>query len=189
MQRTILLIATGALLAVGCNSKPTATSSEAESPAPATADAGASKAFKDRASNAVPAGISSTGTTAKTAKPATKRAPFPPATAAVPGAETSDQAGTENTDATKQAEIRPEDIPLEGDQILVAPKFLGALLPGIDLDKIERTEPLDITSLLTTRGVEITNYQQLVEMGVTNYQILRAQKPVNAKAGTTTTAQ
>jgi hypothetical protein len=61
-----------------------------------------------------------------------------------------------------------------GDEILLEPKHLKALLPDFDWDKLERKEPLSVRSLLEKDGVQITNISQLREIGLTNYVIQRA---------------
>ena len=86
------------------------------------------------------------------------------------------------TASTNTPPVNPDDLPQEGDQIWVPIKLLGVLLPGVNLDAITRTEPMDVKSLLDQKGIVVTNYQQLIEMGITNYQIVRAQKPITAKA-------
>jgi hypothetical protein len=72
--------------------------------------------------------------------------------------------------------LQDKDIPLEGDEIFIEPKFLAALLPDIDWTKLNRTEPIGIKNLLDQQKIVITNYQQLVSLGITNYSIRRAEK-------------
>jgi hypothetical protein len=83
-------------------------------------------------------------------------------------------------DPNELVAVRAEDIPEEGDEILVAPAMLGKLFPSANFDSIQRKEPINIKSVLDQQGITLTNYQQLVELGITNYQIVRAQQPVNA---------
>jgi hypothetical protein len=79
------------------------------------------------------------------------------------------------TDANLQT-IEEKDTPQEGDEILIEPKFLAALLPDIDWTKLNRTEPIGVKTLLDQQKIVITNYQQLVNLGITNYVIRRAEK-------------
>lgn len=83
------------------------------------------------------------------------------------------------TDA--EAEVDPADLPQEGDDILVEPKYLAALLPGFDWEKIERKEPISIKSILEQKGIVLSNYKQLVDLGLTNYVIRRNPPPAPAE--------
>ena len=74
-----------------------------------------------------------------------------------------------------------EDTPLPGDQIMVDVSVLTNLFPGLSLEQVTRTQPLAIGDLLKQRGVEITTYQQLREMGITNYTIIRAPQAEQAQ--------
>ena len=69
------------------------------------------------------------------------------------------------------------NVPREGDEILIDPKFLGKLLPQYDWSKLERKEPLAVRALLEQQGIVLTNYQQLITLGVTNYVIQHGPRP------------
>ena len=74
--------------------------------------------------------------------------------------------------------LEDPNVPREGDEILIDPKFLSKLLPQFDWSKLERKEPLAVRALLEQQGIVLTNYQQLITLGVTNYVIQHAPKPV-----------
>ena len=71
-----------------------------------------------------------------------------------------------------QPAAKPEDIPQEGDNILIDQSVIGLLIPEFH----ERTNsgPYEISGWLASRGVLMTNYQQFNFLGITNYQIRRA---------------
>jgi|GEM_PF-1172099 len=68
------------------------------------------------------------------------------------------------------------DLPQEGDEIMVDPKFLAVLLPDIDWTKLNRTEPINIKGILESQNIVLTNYQELIGRGITNYVVRRARK-------------
>ena len=103
------------------------------------------------------------------------------AAAGITGAAGGNPAAAGQTGAIDEAtgaQAKPEDIPKEGDEILIPPEALGTILPGIDVSKLERKEPIAINNLLTNQGIAITNYQQLRDLGLTNFIIRR--KPETA---------
>lgn len=69
------------------------------------------------------------------------------------------------------------NIPQEGDEIFVDPKFLAKILPQFDWSKLERKEPIAVKALLDQQGIRLTNYQQLIELGVTNYVVKHGPRP------------
>ncbi|MBM3840829.1 MAG: hypothetical protein FJ398_23305 [Verrucomicrobia bacterium] len=73
--------------------------------------------------------------------------------------------------------VNDPNIPQEGDELYVDPKFLTKILPDIDWSKLQRKEPLNIKGLLEQQGFVLTNYQQLIELGITNYSVRHAPKP------------
>ena len=184
MRFVILIMVTGALLSAGCNSKTPPAQSRDESETERTADA--RPAFRNRAvtsqseTNQLTAATNTIASSTK--KRMTIQALVANQTAAVGASEQADENSTPETTATP---VRPEDIPQEGDEVLVPPQLLGALIPGANFESIQRKEPINAKSLLDSlfeqKGITLTNYQQLVEMGLTNYQIVRAQKPVTAE--------
>ena len=76
------------------------------------------------------------------------------------------------------ATVEDPNVPREGDEILIDPKFLGKLLPQFDWSKLERKEPLAVRALLEQQGIVLTNYQQLITLGVTNYVIQHRPRPL-----------
>jgi hypothetical protein len=62
----------------------------------------------------------------------------------------------------------------EGDEVLIDPKSMKQLVPDIDWEKLDRKEPIGVKALLEKDGIQITNIDQLKEMGLTNYIIRRA---------------
>jgi hypothetical protein len=182
-MRLILALISGAtILAAGCNSKPSQPQANEEPVAAAESRAQTKPLFRNRSAS-LP-GASNEIAIVKTPTPTTrKRSPFPlpvvqnnPVTAQeeqVAAADGSSDAVTEN--------VRPEDVPEEGDEILIPPKLLGKLLPGTNFDSVQREEPINVKSILDQQGIVLTNYQQLLEMGITNYQIVRAQQPAEGQ--------
>ncbi len=82
---------------------------------------------------------------------------------------------------SSQPAAKPEDLPQEGDNILIDQSVIGLLIPEFQ----ERTNsgPYEISGWLASRGVVLTNYQQFNFLGITNYQIRRAPpKPQNPPA-------
>lgn len=73
---------------------------------------------------------------------------------------------------TNQGEPRPDDVPQEGDNILIDQSVIGLLIPEFQ----DRTNagPYEVSGWLASRGVVLKNYQQLNYVGLTNYQIRRA---------------
>jgi hypothetical protein len=71
-----------------------------------------------------------------------------------------------------QENARPEDIPQEGDNILIDQSVIGLLIPEFQ----DRTNagPYEVSGWLSSKGVALKNYQQLNYVGLTNYQIRRA---------------
>lgn len=68
----------------------------------------------------------------------------------------------------------------EGDDILVEPRFLKELMPEFDWEKLERTAPLAVRSLIERDGTILTNVSQLADYGITNFVIQRAIPPPDA---------
>ncbi|MBI4658119.1 MAG: hypothetical protein HY735_04580 [Verrucomicrobia bacterium] len=70
---------------------------------------------------------------------------------------------------------RPEDVPMEGDNILIDQSVIGLLIAEFQ----DRTNggPYEVSGWLKSKGVVITNYQQLHYVGLTNFQIRRAAAP------------
>lgn len=96
---------------------------------------------------------------------------------------TASPAGLAGANPTGQAGINvtnvdDPNIPREGDEILIDPKFLAKLLPQFDWSKLERKEPLAVKALLEQQGIVLTNYQQLIGLGVTNYVIQHGPRPI-----------
>lgn len=83
-----------------------------------------------------------------------------------------------------QPVINEKDLPQEGDEVYVEPKFLAVLLPDIDWTKLDRTEPIAIQGLLGQQGIVLTNYQELISRGITNYVVRRASKPTTQEQKT-----
>ena len=179
MRFIAALVSGCALLAAGCNSKaPEPRADEEPSAQPRTS---AKPVFRQRAAAAP--GESNETVIAKAPAPTAKRRSAPIAARENPVVPQQEQAETgEDTPTETTAEnVRPEDIPQEGDEVLIPPRLLGKLLPGVNFDSVERQEPINVNSLLESQGIVFTNYQQLVEMGITNYQIIRASKPATAE--------
>jgi flagellar biosynthesis GTPase FlhF len=70
------------------------------------------------------------------------------------------------------------NIPQEGDELYVDPKFLAKILPEFDWSKLQRKEPVNVKGLLEQQGIVLTNYQQLIELGITNYSVRHAPKQI-----------
>lgn len=84
-------------------------------------------------------------------------------------------AGTAGTDGEKpKPAVADENTINEGDDILIDPKHLKALMPDFDWEKLGRKEPLSVRSLLEKDGIQLTNVAQLSEYGLTNWVIRRA---------------
>lgn len=179
MRNSLLLIFLTAALGLGCNSKTNQVREDApeqiveETKVPAgSAD---QRAFRDRLA------VQPTLTNAQAATVAQvrQRVPFRPPTPQNRASETAGIPADASADAEVSPEaekIRPEDIPEEGDEILIPPKLLGALIPGANFENIAREEPINIRDLLDQQGIVLTNYQQLIDLGITNYTIARAPK-------------
>ncbi|MBM3838330.1 MAG: hypothetical protein FJ398_10255 [Verrucomicrobia bacterium] len=73
---------------------------------------------------------------------------------------------------SSQGEPRPEDLPLEGDNILIDQSVIGLLIPEFQ----DRTNagPYEVSGWLASKGVVLKSYQQLNHVGLTNYQVRRA---------------
>ena len=73
---------------------------------------------------------------------------------------------------TSQGAARSEDLPQEGDNILIDQSVIGLLIPEFQ----DRTNagPYEVSGWLASKGVVLKNYQQLNYVGLTNYQIRRA---------------
>ncbi|MBI2948975.1 MAG: hypothetical protein HYY23_15145 [Verrucomicrobia bacterium] len=93
------------------------------------------------------------------------------AAAALAQARGAIQSGVLPTNATDP------NIPQDGDELYVDPKFLAKLLPEIDWSKLQRKEPVNVKGLLEQQGIVLTNYQQLIEFGITNYSVRHAPRP------------
>ena len=83
------------------------------------------------------------------------------------------------TGASDAASLPPKvdpDIPEEGDDIFIEPRYLRILMPeyGTNWDRFEKRPPISVTNLLKDRGIVITNYNQLRELGLTNFSIQKA---------------
>ncbi len=185
MRNILPLMFLSAALGLGCNSKtnqareeaPEQTAEETKLP-----DGGADqRAFRDRL------GVQPALTNAEAAKltQVRQRSPFRSPTLQNRASETAGipaEASPETEVAPEAENIRPEDIPEEGDEILIPPKLLGVLIPGANFDNIAREEPINIRDLLDQHGIVLTNYQQLIDLGITNYTIARAPKLQPEKA-------
>ncbi|MCI0533893.1 MAG: hypothetical protein L0Z50_01555 [Verrucomicrobiales bacterium] len=180
-MRIIVALTFGmALVLAGCNSKPSESEAVAEPGATSEPRQQAKAVFRDR--SALKAGSSNEVIASATPTPPAKARsllPRPTIQSGLVSAPPDEQ--PVESDASGEApveEVRPEDIPEEGDEILIPPKMLSLLLPGTNFDSVQREEPINVKSLLDQQGIVLTNYQQLVELGITNYQIVRAQRPV-----------
>jgi hypothetical protein len=89
-------------------------------------------------------------------------------------------ASAAGTDSIKEAAEREATLN-DGDEILVEPRALKAILPDMDWDKIERKEPLSVRTLLEKDGIQLTNVQQIRDLGITNFTIQRFQPPANSQ--------
>lgn len=166
------------VLTAGCNSKPSQPQAT-EEPVAAESSGNAKPVFRGRSAS-LPRPSNEVAIGKTPAANSRKRSPFPPtAIQSIPAPAQDEQIEAIDASADAVAEnVRPEDIPEEGDEILIPPKMLGKLIPGTNFDSVQREEPINVRSLLDQQGIMLTNYQQLVEMGITNYQIVRAQRPV-----------
>ncbi|MHC1770013.1 MAG: hypothetical protein AB9869_37985 [Verrucomicrobiia bacterium] len=108
------------------------------------------------------------------AAPAQGGLPPTPGGAMAPG-----QGGAQAGELTTEVAQEPGALN-EGDEILVEPKYLKALMPDFDWEKMERKEPLAIRSLLEKDGEILTNVAQLQEYGITNFVVRRAIPDTNA---------
>lgn len=165
-------------LGSGCNSKPnqardSVEEKTVEEATKVSTGVGVQTGFRDRLA------VQPTATNPAVARVilARKLPPIPQMTAKTAASqaqsETTD-ANAASTDAELAEKVRPEDLPEEGDEILVPPQLLGALIPGANFENVTRQEPINIKSLLEQQGIVLTNYQQLIELGITNYTIARA---------------
>lgn len=73
--------------------------------------------------------------------------------------------------------VADANVPQDGDEIFIDPKFLAKILPQIDWSKLERKEPVAIKGMLEQQGIILTNYQQLIDFGITNYTVRHGYKP------------
>lgn len=187
MNYLFSLILVGVVVSAGCRAKQSESTEEGAETRAASKSAKRSAdtpAFVGKSTAAQPGKSEAVSDTAP--KPATKRSPFEPLGQRTVG---SDGLAVEApvvepalAAGAGDAPINPDDLPQEGDQIMLPPQMLGLLLPGLNPETIKRAEPINIRHLLEDQNIQITNYQQLVRMGLTNYQIIRAQKPETAKA-------
>lgn len=76
-----------------------------------------------------------------------------------------------------QGDPRPEDIPQEGDQILIDQTVIGILIP--EFGTRTNSQQYEISGWLKSKGVLLKNYQQFNSLGITNFQIRRT--PPEAK--------
>jgi hypothetical protein len=190
MRFFVSVTACFALLAAGCGSKPSQAPVDSVTANDAASDAaGESKPVFRSRSDSLTATNNEVGRVRTPTAPTKRRssspsslAPFNPAPA-TEVTQVVEEPAIEEAAGDAIADIRPEDIPEEDDQIMISPKLLGKLIPGANFDSIQREEPINVKSLLDQRGIVLTNYQQLVEMGITNYQIIRAPRPDEAQAG------
>jgi hypothetical protein len=70
-----------------------------------------------------------------------------------------------------QYAYRPEDIPQEGDQILIDRSVIGLLIP--EFANATNTQQYEVSGWLKSKGVTVKNYQQLNALGISNFQIRR----------------
>lgn len=70
-----------------------------------------------------------------------------------------------------QAAYRPEDVPQEGDQILIDRSVIGILIP--EFANLTNTQQYEVSGWLKSKGVTIKNYQQLNTLGISNFQVRR----------------
>jgi hypothetical protein len=82
------------------------------------------------------------------------------------------QQSAQEQEKSKEAAER-EAVLNQGDEIMVDPKALKAVLPEIDWEKMNRKDPLAVRALLERDGIQITNVQQIKELGITNFVIQR----------------
>jgi hypothetical protein len=68
--------------------------------------------------------------------------------------------------------IRDEDVPKEGDTLLIGQDVIGLLIP--EFDENTNGGPYEISGWLKAKGVTVRNYQQLNLLGITNYKVMRA---------------
>jgi len=181
MRFIFALISGAAVLTAGCNSKPSQPEATEEPAAPAESRDHTKPGFRSRSASLPEASneIAAARTPVPSAK---KRSALPrPLIQQNPAAAQDEPSPATDDPSDAAAEnVRPEDIPQEGDEILIPPKMLGKLIPGANFESVQREEPINVKSLLDQRGIVLTNYQQLAEMGITNYQIVRAQRPAEA---------
>lgn len=104
-----------------------------------------------------------------------KLAPNNPAAKAGASDAATAGAGAASSDGDKpKPAVADENTINEGDEIMIDPKHLKALMPDFDWDKLGRTEPLAVRALLEKDGIQITNVSQITEYGLTNWVIRRA---------------
>lgn len=110
-------------------------------------------------------------------RPASMRSPQAPELAAVEPSvlqpiENLPQAFAEAELALESSDLREEDLPKEGDGILIDQTVIGLLIPEFATNN---GGPYEISGWLKAKGVALKNYQQFNVLGITNYQILRAE--------------
>src|SRR5262245_55518980 len=167
MRFILALVSGAALLAAGCNSKPSPSAATEEPVATAEPENQATPVFRSRsASLSGPTPTNAVADFKARTSRAGKRSPFPPtAIQSTPGradlVEEQPEAAEGSAEDAVAENVRPEDPPQEGDEILIPPRMLGKLIPGANFDAVEREEPINVKSLLEQRGIVLTNYQQL----------------------------
>lgn len=109
-----------------------------------------------------------------------KRSPGPVGTAAAPAENPPRRQPITNiAQAFEQAagtvpleNIKEEDLPREGDRLLIDQSVIGLLIP--EFEGKTNGGPYEVSGWLKGHGVNLRNYQQLTVLGLTNYQVLRA---------------
>jgi hypothetical protein len=103
-----------------------------------------------------------------------KLAPNNPAAKAA-AADAAAAAGAATADGEKPKPVVADENTInEGDEIMIDPKHLKALMPDFDWEKLGRKEPLSVRALMEKDGIQLTNVSQLSEYGLTNWVIRRA---------------
>ncbi|MDA1273832.1 MAG: hypothetical protein O2960_07240 [Verrucomicrobia bacterium] len=73
-----------------------------------------------------------------------------------------------------QGNEREEDLPKEGDNILIDQSAIEFLIP--EFKDNTNGGPYEVSGWLTSKGVVLKNYQQFNYLGITNYHVRRAVK-------------
>jgi hypothetical protein len=112
-------------------------------------------------------------TSAEVARRFERPSSFEPA----PAAEPLPGAVPEPVEAEEEDEVGEANLPQPGDQILINARFIGNLIPGVQWPEGNPDQMVNVTELIQSSGLVITNYQQLQELGVEEYQIVRPAEP------------